>query len=358
MLRAIFDTLGVVVALGLEGGGGGFQAGGVGEDVVAGSDAVKGYLCRACGGASNRRDGDVPAEVLVKGLEHHGGAALLALTAVAGDMGCCHDAFLQQVTGNVGLVLPAVEADVAVPTEQGSIVGDGATGGVEQQAATGQAVQKPLVAQVPRGPLAVTRERRVESDDVTALLQRLEGLKNFIKRTVPIFPGRVIEQDVETQLTSPAGDDGADVAHANDAEGKAVGGCYIAVPHPSGNSGKHPLGNGGGVAAWCIAHGDAVGGAVIEVDVVGADGRRADETHAAAIEQRGIATRAGAHDEGIGITHGIAGDVTRLQIQDFGPWLYQSLDVRDMAIDDDSHGIRILAAQNARQPMTSSRRNT
>ena len=117
--------MGVVVALGLEGCGAGFQGGDVGHDVVACCDTVEGYPCRACGGGFNRRDGDVPTEVFVQRFKHHGGAALLALQAVAGDVGCGDDGFFQQGRGDVRLIFPAIESDVALPLQEGGIVGDG-----------------------------------------------------------------------------------------------------------------------------------------------------------------------------------------------------------------------------------------
>ena len=96
-------------------------------------------------------------------------------------------------------------------------------------------------------------------------------------------------------------------------------------------------------------------GAVFQVDVVGADGGRADEAHAAAVEQVGIAAGAGAHDERIGLLDGLAGDVARLQILDRGPRLNQPLDVRYVAVNNNSHLIIILAAARAaQQPMNTS----
>ncbi len=127
----------VGVAQGLKGGGISFEGCCVGEDVVAGSNAVEGDIGGSRGGGGNLGDGDVPAVELIEGGEHHGGAALLALTAVAGDVRGGDDAFLKQVAGDVGFVLPAVEPYVAVPAHQGRVVGNGAACGIENQAAAG-----------------------------------------------------------------------------------------------------------------------------------------------------------------------------------------------------------------------------
>ena len=130
------------------------------------------------------------------------------------------------------------------------------------------------------------------------------------------------------------------------------------MPHPGVDGTEYPLGHGWRVAARGIAHGDAVLGAIVQIDVVGADGCRADESHAAAVEQVGIAAGAGADNERVGLAHDLAGDVARLQIQDLGIRLDQAMDVWDMIVDDDCHGAIRLAAKKAMQPAMSRSRNT
>ena len=211
---------------------------------------------------------------------------------------------------------------------------------------------------MPRGPLAVAGERRVESNDVTTALQLLERRENVIKRTVPIFPWRVVEQHSKAQFPTPANNDGADMAHADDAQGETIGGSDAVMPHPDNDGTEYPLRHGRGVAARSIANGDAMGGTIVEIDVVGADGRRANELHAAAIEQGGIAAGAGANDEGIGILDGITGDVAGFQIHHLGTRLNQPLDIRNMAIDDDLHMNSSWAIANARQATVKRRIST
>ena len=84
-----------MIAQGLEGGGSGFQGGGVDQDVIAGGDAVEGDLGGSRRGSGYRRDGDIPVIEVVEGGEHHGCASLLALGTVAGDVGGGDDAFLE-----------------------------------------------------------------------------------------------------------------------------------------------------------------------------------------------------------------------------------------------------------------------
>ena len=160
-----------------------------------------------------------------------------------------------------------------MPAQQGGIVGNGTSGSIENQATAGQSVKKRLVAHVPCGPLAVVGEWRVIGDDIAALLQLGQGGENDIKRTVPIFTRGVVEEGGEAKLGGPAGNDGADVADADDAQCEAVGGSNAAGLHPGMDGAEYPLGDSGSVASWGVAHGNAVGVAIIEVDVVGADGR-------------------------------------------------------------------------------------
>lgn len=148
------------------------------------------------------------------------------------------------------------------------------------------------------------------------------------------------------------------MAHADDAQGEAPWGGDAAGLHPGMDGAIDPLSHGRGVAAGGTVHGDALGGTVSEVDVVGADGRRADEAHTTAVEQTGVAAGAGAHDERIGVTHGLGGNGGGLQIQDLGSGLDQAPDVRDMAIDNDSHLIINWVTPRAMQPQANKSMNT
>ena len=151
----VFGAVMVVVAHGFKGGRVAFQSGGVGQDVITGGDAVESHVGRACGGALDRREGNIPAVEVVKGRQHHGGAALLALGAVTGDMGRGDDTFFQQFKGNAGLIFPAVETHVTMPAQQSLIVGNGAARGVKDQAAVRQAVQETLITQMGHCPSRV-----------------------------------------------------------------------------------------------------------------------------------------------------------------------------------------------------------
>ena len=122
------------------------------------------------------------------------------------------------------------------------------------------------------------------------------------------------------------------------------------MSHPHGNGTKYPLRHGGGVAAGSVANGDTVVSAIIMVNVVGANGCRADEAYAAPVKQLRVTVCAGAHDECIGITYCNGGEISRLKIFNPSKWLNLSFDVRYVAIYYDSHNAVRFAAQNPMQP--------
>ena len=84
--------------------------------------------------------------------------------------------------------------------------------------------------------------------------------------------------------------------------------------------------------------------------MVGADGSRADEAHAAAVEQGGIAAGAGTDDECVGLVDGLAGDVGRLEIVNLGARLDDAADVGYVIIYNDSHGKSMLVMPSAKHP--------
>ena len=191
----------------------------------------------------------------------------------------------------------------------------------------------------------------MESNDVAPPLQ----LANVIKGTVLLMTKwRIVKQHVEAQFPAPTDNDGPDVSYTDHAQGQAFGRDDAAGSHPSVDSAENPLRYSGRVATWRIAHGDVVGGAIVKVDMVGADGCRADEAHAATLEQRGITTGASTDNQGIGITHGSSGNVLRLHVQDLGTGFYQSVNVGNMAIYNDFHDNRLTAAEARHTAMNKS----
>ena len=90
--------------------------------------------------------------------------------------------------------------------------------------------------------------------------------------------------------------------------------------------------------------------------MVGTDGGRAYETHTAALEQAGIAARAGAHQQRVGIAHRCRGDVAGVEILDSGHGLEQPLDVGDVAFYyNPYHGYEMMwATYMAQAPAMSS----
>ena len=105
----------VGVAKALEAFGRRLQQGGVVEWVVAIENRLLCDIFRAL----ERRRGlyrlDVPAIAPVQSLYNHCRAALLALKAIAGDVWSGDERFVEQLTIDGGLVLPAVKGDIAMP---------------------------------------------------------------------------------------------------------------------------------------------------------------------------------------------------------------------------------------------------
>ena len=81
--------------------------------------------------------------------------------------------------------------------------------------------------------------------------------------------------------------------------------------------------------------------------MIGADGRRADEAHTATVEQRGMATGAGADNQRIGVTDCVTRDILGLKIKNLGSGLDDALDVGDVAVNDNLHGISRFAVKKA-----------
>jgi hypothetical protein len=66
---------------------------------------------------------------------------------------------------------------------------------------------------------------------------------------------------------------------------------------------QHVVHHAAGVAARRAAPGDAGLGEVVEIQMIGADGAGADETHAAAFQQRAVDAGHRAHQQEIGVAH-------------------------------------------------------
>ena len=64
--------------------------------------------------------------------------------------------------------------------------------------------------------------------------------------------------------------------------------------------------------------------------MVGAYCGSAHKFHIRAIEERGVATRASAHHQGIGIGNRLGGELLRLEIHHLAKWLQSPFDVWDM----------------------------
>lgn len=102
------------------------------------------------------------------------------------------------------------------------------------------------------------------------------------------------------------------------------------VQHRSG-----PLQYAPRVAAGGRRHADAAPAAVLQVDVVEADGCRGDEADARAVEQRRIAARAGTDNEGVGVADVGGRDDGSGEPAHLGPGVEDPFEEGDGAVDDD-----------------------
>ena len=159
-------------------------------------------------------------------------------------------------------------------------------------------------------------ERRVEGEQVGFaghLPERQEAA------VFALLARRVARQHAEAPRLGILPHERSDMAYAYDAE-RPVGRLPALRAREMDEHGADPLQHTAGIAAGGCGDVDAAGGAPGEVDMVESDGRRGDEPHAGAFEQRGVASRAGADDQGVGVAdvgrrNRLAGEVPYLGIR-------------------------------------------
>ena len=126
------------------------------------------------------------------------------------------------------------------------------------------------------------------------------------------------------------------MAHADDPE-RPCGRDPALCPREVRQHGGHPLQDAPRIAAGGRRHADAVRRAPCRVDVVEADGRRRDEPHGGAGEQRLVASRARADDERVGVADGLGSDLPSRQVADLRIGFEHAPQKRNGAVGDDFH---------------------
>ena len=102
------------------------------------------------------------------------GASLFALEAVSGYVWRGDKGLIEEFVVDIRFAFPAVESNVAVPSQQCLVVAHGSAGCVDDEFASLQTVEELLVAEMPSGVFALTGEWRVEGDDVAFAVESRE----------------------------------------------------------------------------------------------------------------------------------------------------------------------------------------
>ena len=246
-------------------------------------------------------------------------------------MGRCEQRPVEQAGVDLRLVLPDVEHPLQAACREGFAVHDLAARGVDDCGTGFHLPEKGGIGHVAgRGV-----ERRVEGEQVGFaghLPERQEAA------VFALLARRVARQHAEAPRLGILPHERSDMAHAYDAE-RPVGRLPALRAREMDEHGADPLQHTAGIAAGGCGDVDAAGGAPGEVDMVESDGRRGDEPHAGAFEQRGVASRAGADDQGVGVAdvgrrNRLAGEVPYLGIRFQNPF-----QEGNGAVGDDFHAV-------------------
>ena len=171
------------------------------------------------------------------------------------------------------------------------------------------------------GIVSVACEWCVERDDV--------ALKDVAVQVLR----RIVDHDMKAVIACHAYDPFADVPCSDNAEGEV---CRImpgAQVEYIQNSLFNIVANGLSVASRATDNVYALLSAIIEVDMVGADGSCGDEAYTAAVKQSGIATRARTNDERIGIAYGGRSELLGFEEADISKAVKNALQKRYVFVD-------------------------
>ena len=109
-----------------------------------------------------------------------------------------------------------------------------------------------------------------------------------------------------------------------------------------------PLRHSRRVAAGSVFYRDAVLSAVVKVDVIGANCCRANEFHPATLEQRAVATGAGAGEKHLGIAHITGSGLRSRQVNNLMTGIFKkAVDIGNFAVGNYFHQAITIAIINA-----------
>ena len=270
------------------------------------------------------------AEAVGDGLDGESRAVLLALQGITSDVRGGDIHHLHQFQVDVRLVVPGVDGYGTEPRDgpfEGGFVHQLSAGRVDEDGVVLHLGEETLVHHI-AGALV---ERGVQGDDVRLLEQLVEGTEFAVLVALGRFARRVAKQYLEAQVTGQALHLLPHIADPDDAEAFAFDFDGFAGGH-SVKGGEYILHHAAGVAAGSAVYLDAVRGAPVQVDVVGADGRRGDDLDRRSGEHRFVATGAGADDEGVRIQDILVGDELAVDVFHLGIGLEDSFEEGNILI--------------------------
>ena len=275
---------------------------------------------RRRGGQRWRLPGGREAEMATERSDGHGRATKFAVGAVAGNVGRGNGGEREQVSRDVWLILPHINygmayAVVTKPTDKRASAADGTPTAVDDDDARFHKGHGPAVEHMKRRPLATGDERHVVRDNVGLPKSLVIGRETI--GPLSLGTRRVYTQHPHAQSLTERGHERAHMTDTNDGHCLAPKGDAVVKPQ-RGQSRGHILLNRERVASGSVFPIDAVVAAIDRVDVIIANGGREDGADAGAVEQRGVAARARAGQDGVGVGHIGMGDGLALFIDHSG----------------------------------------
>ena len=271
---------------------------------------LQGFVFQGRAEVIERLDAKMPGN----GLYGHGGAVLLALVGVTGNVRRGNVAGVYEDGIGRGLVTPGVQhqrSQFGPVPQEGALVHNLSAGGVDKEGAGLDFLKEVFRGHAARGGI----QRNVQGDHIgpgQQLIQRNKALRAFFPGT-----GRVVQKNLEAQVPGHLLHFFTHISYANDAND-----LPFQLDGPAGShakqGGKHIVCHTAGIAALCVLHIDAVLGAPVQVDMVCADGGAGNHLHLGALEGFFIAFGTGADNEGVCIQHGVMVDGTTVQVFHLG----------------------------------------
>ena len=267
------------------------------------------------------------------------GAALAAVEAVTGDVRGADDAQFGQLDIDPRLFFPDIEHGLQVFTfqqhlAQGGVVHDRAAGGVDQPGARFEGFKAGAVEQVPGRQIAALVQGRVQADDVAAGDDVVEA--NVVTALCGLTR-RVAHQYIPAQAAQHLDQTTTHLPRADHTVG-ALTELHAFDFSQGQQAAEHVIHHAARIAARCAGPLNARFVEIIEVEVIGADGAGADETHWRAFEQLAGDFGDRAHQQDVGLGHGSAVEGTAGVTTDVAETCEKGVKQWNVFVSNDAHG--------------------